>query len=304
MKIHRMLKHGQYDLVIVNTRFYLHSLYGMIFAKKKEIPCITIEHGTSHLSVHNKVLDYIGAAYEHLLTKVECLLCKDFYGVSGACNEWLRHFHVKAKGVLYNSIDIDEFQKVEKSIKYRESYNISNDTIVIAFTGRLLKEKGLIQLMNVVDRLYKKRRDLCLFIAGDGDLEEEVAKRRTDYIIPLGRISFEDIVALLRESDIFCLPSFSEGLSSSILEAAAGQCYILTTKRGGAKELLINEEYGSVIADNNENTLYLELESILEDYTRRQRAVDLTYHRLKTYFIWDRMVDQVEKICERASKSN
>lgn len=299
IKIHRMLNHKQYDIVIVNTRFYLHSLYGMLFAKRRGLPCITIEHGTSHLSVHNSILDRIGAVYEHFLTKIECLLCKDFYGVSGACNEWLMHFHIKAKGVLYNSIDIEAFQQVEEIRKYRKQYNISEDMIAVTFTGRLLKEKGLPQLMSVIERLHKERNDICLFIAGDGDLEKEVENYKSDYIIPLGRIPFIDIVTLLRESDIFCLPSFSEGFSTSILEAAACQCYILTTERGGSKELIINRNYGSIIPDNKEETLYLELKSILDDLDRRKKAVELTYQRLESHFTWDKMVDKVETICDK-----
>lgn len=301
VKIHRMLSHKYYDMVIVNTRFYLHSLYGMIFAKSRSIPCITIEHGTSHLSVHNCLLDCVGSVYEHILTRIERLLCKDFYGVSGACNEWLMHFHIKAKGVLYNSISIEEFQQVKEIPKYRKQYNISDDMTVITFTGRLLREKGLPQLMKVIEKLHKQRKDICLFIAGDGDLEKEVSDYSSDYIIPLGKISFENIVTLLRESDIFCLPSFSEGFSTSILEAAACQCYILTTERGGSKELIISDDYGSIIANNNEETIYFELENILDDIARRRKAVELTYQRLKSCFTWDKMVDQVEMICDKVS---
>ena len=46
--------------MIINTRFYLHSLYGAKFAKSKGIPSIVIEHGTSHLSVNNKLFDTVG----------------------------------------------------------------------------------------------------------------------------------------------------------------------------------------------------------------------------------------------------
>ena len=54
-KINRTLKKKKFDMVIVNTRFYPHSLYGMMFAKKINAKCITLDHGTSHLSVHNMV---------------------------------------------------------------------------------------------------------------------------------------------------------------------------------------------------------------------------------------------------------
>lgn len=299
-KIHKQLLKQRFDMVIVNTRFYPHSLYAMIFARRKKVKCITLDHGTSHLSVHNKCLDAIGGVYEHALTKIGQLFCKDYYGVSGACNEWLAHFHIKAKGILYNSIDLDEVERTSKKHveNYREKYHVPQDAIVIAFTGRLLKEKGLPELLNVMDTLCKEREDVYLFIAGDGDMKEEIDSRKTAHIIPLGRIDFEHIVALLDASDIFCLPSFSEGFSTSILEAVACRCYIVTTARGGAKELLIDEQYGTVIPTNEEKVLYSALKSVLDDKSHREKAVVLAYERVKTHFTWDIVAEQVEAICE------
>lgn len=305
-KIHKILFQKQFDMIIVNTRFYPHSLYGMIFAKMKRVKCITIEHGTSHLSVHSRFWDSIGGVYEHCLTKVDQLFCHDYYGVSEACNRWLQHFHIKAKGVLYNSIDLEEVELLKRSIEkyYRKKYNVPEEAIVITFTGRLLKEKGILSLLNVMERLHKEYENLYLFIAGDGDLEEEIEKRRTDYIIPLGRIEFKDIITLLTETDIFCLPSFSEGFSTSLLEAAACRCYIITTERGGARELLINQDYGTVIPNNNEATLYKAFKQVLGEAEKRKKAVHLTYDRLSTNFTWDIVEKQVEIICESNGKKS
>lgn len=302
--IHEILFQKQFDMIIVNTRFYLHSLYGMIFAKMKRVKCITIEHGTSHLSVHSRLWDFLGGVYEHCLTKVGQLFCQDYYGVSEACNQWLQHFHIKAKGVLYNSIDLNEVELFKRNTEkcFRKKYNVPDDAIVITFTGRLLKEKGILILLNVLEQLHKKYANLYLFIAGDGDLEEEIEKRRTDYIIPLGRIEFKDIITLLTETDIFCLPSFSEGFSTSLLEAAACRCYIITTARGGARELLINQDYGTVIPDNNEATLYEAFKQVLEETEKRKKAVQLTYNRLSANFTWDIVEKQVEIICESKGK--
>ena len=299
-KINRVLKKKKFDMVIVNTRFYPHSLYGMMFAKKIKAKCITLDHGTSHLSVHNKFWDFIGAVFEHSLTKIDQIFCKDYYGVSGACNEWLSHFHIKAKGVLYNSIDLEEVKNIQANMKkmYREKYNISENATVITFTGRLLKEKGLPSLLNVMDKINKEREDIYLFIAGDGDMQYEIDLRKNSHIIPVGRIDFERIVTLLSESDIFCLPSFSEGFSTSILEAAACGCYILTTARGGAKELLINDEYGCVILNNQEELLYDSLMDIINNPDKRKRGIELTYQRIRDNFTWDIVARNVEKICE------
>ena len=299
-KINKVLKNRNFDMIIVNTRFYPHSLYGMILARKMKSKCITLDHGTSHLSVHNKFLDFVGAIFEHTLTKVDQIFCKDYYGVSKACNEWLAHFHIKAKGVLYNSIDLEEVKTVQKNISglYRKKYDIPDKAIVITFTGRLLKEKGLPSLLNVVERINKERKDVYLFIAGDGDMGDEVKSRSNEQIIPVGRIDFEQIVALLTDSDIFCLPSFSEGFSTSILEAAACGCYIITTARGGARELLINDEYGCVIQNNDEELLYNALIETINNPEKRKRGIDLTYKRIEKCFTWEILSKQVERICE------
>ena len=298
-KIYRILRQQKFDMVIVNTRFYFHSLFGMVFARRQKIKCITLDHGTSHLSVHNKFWDFVGGVFEHALTKVDRIFCKDYYGVSLACNEWLSHFHIKARGVLYNSIDLQQIRDMlsEESISYRQKYNIPKNAVVITFTGRLLREKGLPSLLDVMERIEKEREDVFLFIAGDGDMEEEIQRRKGRYIIPLGRIDFENIVALLKETDIFCLPSFSEGFSTSILEAAACGCYIVTTARGGAKELLINEEYGCVIPNNQEDILYHALIEAIDNNERREKGIQLTYARIERKFTWDIVAAQVEKIC-------
>lgn len=297
-KINHILKQKDFDFIMINARFYLHSLYAARYAKKHAIPSICIEHGTSHLSVHNPVLDRMGAMYEHFHTWILKHYCQDYYGVSKACTEWSRHFHIKSKGVLYNAIDLNEIQELQSHIKpiYRDRYNIPKDATVITFTGRLLKEKGLPSLLNVVERLCEEYKDLYLLIAGDGDMKEEVETRKSEHIIPLGRIGFEDIITLLTESDIFCLPSFSEGFSTSILEAAACKCYIVTTARGGAKELLINDEYGCVIPNNSEEVLFDALKNVIEDRDKRVRGVKLAYERLENNFTWNQVGEKVERI--------
>lgn len=297
-KLHKRIWETPYDMVIINTRFYIHSLYAAYQSKRRKIPCITIEHGTSHLSVHHKVWDTIGAVYEFFLTQAGRLFCKEYYGVSLACNKWLEHFGIKGKGVLYNSIDLGEVKELQRTADhtYRKRFHISQETVVITFTGRLLKEKGLPQLMNVIDRLHAEGEDCCLMIAGDGDMEEEIRKRGSDFLIPLGRLSFQEIISLLDESDIFCLPSFSEGFSTSILEAGACGCYVVTTARGGAKELLLDENYGSVLPDNEEEGLYKELKRLLMCKEERQEAAKRTYKRIEECFTWEIVADSIEKI--------
>ena len=102
--------------------------------------------------------------------------CKEFYGVSEACNEWLKHFNIAAKSTIYNAIDIDEINDLMKNpVKsYRKDYNIKDDDIVVTFTGRLLKEKGVLSAIEAVKKINKDNKKIDLFIAGKGELEQEI----------------------------------------------------------------------------------------------------------------------------------
>lgn len=297
-KIHHILKNKKFDFVIVNTRFYIHSVYGQWFAHNKQVKVITIDHGSSHLSVGNPVFDFIGGIYEHLITKIGQLFCSDYYGVSKACICWLKHFHIEAKGILYNSVDVEKIESIlkTKDKNYRTMYNIPGDAMLITFTGRLLPEKGVPQLIEAFEMIQKKYQNVYLMLAGDGKLENYVNGHKSEHLISLGRKSFEDVVRLLLETDIFCLPSFSEGFSTSILEAIVCRCYVVTTEKGGARETFPTDKYGMVIPNNEVSILTKALERAIESPEERAGAVELAYNRLKKNYTWDIVATKVDSL--------
>lgn len=294
-RLYKKIEKEQYDMVIVNTRFYLHSICGVRYAKRHNQRAIVIDHGTSHLSVHNRILDAVGGAWEHFITRIDYHYCKEYYGVSEASCEWLKHFGINANGVLYNAIDLDAIELIKKNKKadFRQIYNIPSSARVIAFTGRLLEEKGIIPLIESVEQLCAQRDDVYLFLAGDGDLNEYVKEHQAEHIIPLGRLAFEDIISMLSDSDIFCLPSFSEGFSTSVLEAVACGCYVITTERGGSKEMITSREYGMIIKNNEKQRVYDALIEIIDKDDEREMACIKCYDKLKSNYTWDIVSDKV-----------
>lgn len=294
-RLYKEIERNDFDLVIVNTRFYLHSICGVRYAKMHNQKSIMIDHGTSHLSVHNKVLDTIGGCWEHFITRIDYHYCKEYYGVSEASCEWLKHFGINAKGVLYNAIDLEQIEQIKSNKKqdFREKFGITENAKVIAFTGRLLKEKGIIPLVESVEKICEQRDDVYLFLAGDGDLDEYVKEHSSNHIIPLGRLSFESIIDMLVDSDIFCLPSFSEGFSTSVLEAVACGCYVITTERGGSKEMITSRDYGMIIKNNEQKRVYDALLQIVDNDGERRMACERCYDKLKNNYTWDIVSDKV-----------
>lgn len=298
-KTHKLLMQIKFDFVMVNTRFYFHSLYGVLFAKMQNAQCIIVDHGTSHLNLHNPMLNFAENIYEHTITKIEQLFCHEFYGVSMASVEWLRHFHIHAKGALYNAVDIDKINRIKNGRlrDFRQEYGVPDDGMMICFTGRLIKEKGIYQLVEAVRKLNSNsgHKRYYLFIAGDGEEYQQIYEQKSEQVILLGRINMEEVIGLLSQADVFCLPSDSEGFSSSVLEAAACKCFVITTEKGGSKELIVDRNHGIIIPDNKLENVMNALEDASENQDYRDSAVETAYDRLIHNYTWDIVA---QKVCE------
>lgn len=294
-ELDKKLTEKQFDLVVINARFYIHSLYAANFAKKNNIKCITIEHGSTHLSVDNKILDMVVAQVEHFVTALLKRKCKDYYAVSNAAGKWSSHFGIKSKGTLYNAVDIEHIiaSKNKSVCNYRKEYGIPDSAILITFTGRLLKIKGVYELLDAFKRT--NRDDLYLIYAGDGPEMDELKKRANDRVFFLGQIDFDHIVSLLDASDIYCLPSVSEGMSTSVLEAIATNTFVITTYNGGAREVITSDEYGIITMSNTVFETQVAIEKAL-DKEYRKTATEKAYQRLMEGFTWQKTAENLEKL--------
>lgn len=286
------LSKKHFDLVVINARFYIHSLYAADFAKKNGIKSITIEHGSTHLSVDNKMLDFVVAQVEHFVTRKLKKKCSDYYAVSKAAGEWSGHFGIESKGTLYNAVDIDSIaEATSKNVcDYRKEYNVPQDATVITFTGRLLKIKGVYELLDAFKDI--NRDDLYLFYAGDGPEKDGLKVKSNDRVVFLGQIDFEHVVSLLKASDIYCLPSVSEGMSTSVLEAIATHTFVITTYNGGARELITSEEYGIITKGNTVNETKAAIEKAMET-SYRNKACNNAYQRLVDGFTWQKTAENL-----------
>ena len=280
------------DYIICNTRYYQTSILGSKVSKDKKCPLYVIDHSSNHISVGNKILDFFGSIYEHHLTKKIKRYNPKFYGVSKRCNKWLKHFDIKASGVFYNAID----DKV-----YNEFYHEVNngDTIVLSYIGRIIKEKGVLNLLEAFSELRKKYSNIVLHIAGDGPLLEKIKNEYTDsHIHFLGKLNYEEVMNLCVKTDIFVHPSmYPEGLPTSILEAGVMKCAVVATDRGGTKEVINNSNVGLIVKENVED-LVKKLDFLLSNYDEMNKLKENIHNRIIHNFTWKQTAKAIEKELE------
>ena len=117
----------------------------------------------------------------------------------------------------------------------RKNYNISSDSIILLFLGRLSKDKGILDLANVFNEILMKKisKDIYLFLVGS---DEENIKIKIEALCKknLKKIFFIEFTdypeKYMAAADIFCLPSYREGFGMAALEASACELPVITSK--------------------------------------------------------------------------
>lgn len=266
------LKSIVFDGVLVNTRFYIHSVIGVHLAEGQGLRAIVLDHGSAYLTLGSKFIDWVIARYEDVMSSYLKRCRVDFYGISKKSVEWLSHFGIEAKGIIGNSIDAAAYRRKASNRDFRGEASIPSDDMLVVFAGRLVPEKGVGVLIDAMSEVSDK--PISLIVAGDGPMRSVVLKSRNPRVRWVGKLDQADIVAMLICADVFCLPSRSEGFSTSLLEASACGIPSIVTPVGGAEELIPSPAFGFILKNSSVEELVSEL---LEALRKKEMLAEMGF---------------------------
>ena len=285
------------DGVLVNTRFYPHSLIGMRFARERGLAPVVLDHGSAYLTFGNPALDLGVRAYEQVVTRWGRRYYGRYFGISEKSAAWLATFGIRSEGVITNAIDARAYREAASGRDLRAELDLCADQLLVAFVGRLIPEKGVRALVEASRDERLARAGVVLALAGDGPLAGEVAAAEGACLRPLGRLSREDTAALLLQADLLCLPTRSEGFSTTLLEAAACGCPALVTDVGGARELIPDASFGRIMPDARPETIVRELLALAARAGELPAMGERCRARAERLFSWDATAAAVERAC-------
>ncbi|HWR17307.1 MAG TPA: glycosyltransferase [Terriglobales bacterium] len=214
----------------------------------------------------------------------------------------LRDFHAKqafcpAKriGVIYNGVNVDKFKPMPDARRdARQELGISSTTCVFGTIGRLVPIKDQQTLLISVANLAGQGMDVAAMIVGDGPLQQELRAIAERHPALQGRAHFTgartDTPRLLNAMDAFVLPSISEGMSNTLLEALATGLPLVATKVGGNPEVLGNDKCGSVFAPRDIGALSQILAELAGNAERRGVMGGNSRRRAVSTFSLEKMV--------------
>lgn len=146
----------------------------------------------------------------------------------------------------------------------------------VLFVGRLLHGKGLSLLFEAVAELRGRGLDVTVTVVGDGPARAEVeaavrALWLSEHVHFLGSVGQDDLRARYAAADLFCLPSFAEGIPVVAMEAMAMELPVVTTRIMGIPELVEDGTNGLLVPPGRVDALTDALEHLIRAPEERRR---------------------------------
>lgn len=289
--LRRLSRENNYDIIDANGHLALMpcSLAAMR-TKKPSIATIHDLYLGQWGSMYKSIMSLPGVPFEFLSARMpfDRVLC---------VNTTLRKKLIEVAGikprnvqVLQSGIDTKFIDKIKASRKDKR----------IIYVGRLAAQKSVDTLIKSYARLDKSIRDEYeLWIVGAGDERQELeglARSLDINVIFTGFIkNDEDVLRLMKKSEIFVLPSRRESLGLSVLEAMYCGCAVVSTACDGPRDYIKNGQNGLLTNIGDESGMARSLELVAADSTSRKRMQENARKTAHGYD-WDIVVSRIADV--------
>ncbi len=301
IKIAQFIKRRKIDLL--HTHLLDSNFYGAIASLLAKCPQVCTEHGDAHHSIYKKDISIWTKYFFIALIAHKIIAVSKF-----TANKLKKMIYFKDKiSVIYNGIDtsIFELNNKEDRILIRKSLGIPDNAIIVICVANLYPAKGHETLLKAISLIYDKLPNLHVILAGKGQLKDTIEKQANILRIQ-NRIHIlglrNDVPDLLKASDIFVLPSFSEAMPLSLLEAISSGLPVIATNVGGIPEIIEHKKSGFIIPPGDYKLLAMKiLELAICDKERKDMGLQAKKIARKKFDI-SIMTSQYEAIYKEYAK--
>lgn len=201
-----------------------------------------------------------------------------------------------------NGVALDRFQERSTTTALRQRFHIPSGHVVIGSVGRLVEVKHYHHLITALAGLIRQQMPISGVLIGDGPLRSALQEQAETLGIA-ERVHFlgrrDDVPALLPLLDLFVLPSRSEGMSNTILEAMATGLPVVATAVGGTPEMVVDGETGRLVLPEDPKGLEAVLATLLANAEQRRYMGQQARRRVETLYSLSAMVRAYETLYEQ-----
>lgn len=274
---------------------YKSDALGLLLSRLHPMRLVTTVHGWTHETrrtrLYYRVDNWCIPRYRHVIA------------VSPKLRDHCLKLGVKPHRLSYipNAIDPDEYLRQSTPQAIRYDLGVRADRLVIGVVGRLSKEKGVDRALKLVARLRDQHPLVELHLVGDGPERDRLEHLAAAMNIA-DRTCFwgwqESARRFYEMMDLVLLPSHTEGLPNTVLEAMAMGLPVAATDVGGVRDLLDDGACG-VILPQLETIWPTLIEPLLSDAALRATLGQRSRWRIEEHFSFDTRMQRIAQVYDK-----
>lgn len=208
-----------------------------------------------------------------------------------------------------NGIDTNEFDpnKVSEETKneIRNDLGIAKEDKVFLFVGRVVKDKGINELVEAFNSLHSKNPNAHLVIVGNFERELDPLQPETENLIAthshIHSVGYKtNVIDYFAIADVLTFPSYREGFPNVVMQAAAMQLNCIVSDINGCNEIITNGENGWIIPVKNEGMLTDRmqwcLDNPIESKAMGMKNREIMLSNYERSFVWNEILKEYQKL--------
>lgn len=278
---------------LIHSHEFFTNVLGCMVAKLANLPVITTVHGKSYYTDRGRRR----LAYRAVARCADCFV---------TVSDDLKTFLAGALGIppsrmttVHNGVDPGQYLAADGHADKRAELGLPPDAVVLGAVGSLYPVKGHTYLLQALTRILPVHPQVTVVLVGRGDLRAELeAEVRTsglqDHVRFLG--FRPDVTDLLATFDIFVLPSVSEGLPLSLLEAMAMAKPVVASAVGGIPEVVLPGRTGLLVPPADPRALAEAILSLLDNAPLAKQIGQQARDHVAGHFTLARMLERYQTL--------
>jgi glycosyltransferase involved in cell wall biosynthesis len=250
------------------------------------------------------------------IDKLLCACATDIYPEGKGVKNDLKSYGITQKPLKVlangnvNGIDLDHYSlqalSLDQAKKIRQELEIADNDFVFVFVGRLVKDKGINELVQAFDELRLANVKLLLV----GPFESKLDPLHTDTLKNIkehpGIISVglqKDVRPYFAISDALAFPSYREGFPNVVMQAGAMELPAIVTNINGCNEIIQEGVNGTIIPPKNVEALKIAMRRMVTDDVYRlslkKNARSMIASRYKQKLVWEALLEEYRQLVQR-----
>lgn len=287
---------------VIHAHDWLVAYAGRSISKIFGIPLVTTIHATEHgrnLGLHNRIQLEINEIERNLALEANHVICCSNYMREEICN--LFGTGSEKITVIPNGVDPELFAALPE----KSNFSIKKNEKVVFFLGRLVPEKGILQLVNAFSQVLAEVPEARLYIGGRGPLKSVLEKRCCElgieeYVVFTGFIYEKERNYLYNQARVAVFPSLYEPFGIVALEAMATRTPVIVGDVGGLSEIIEEGVTGLKVKAGNEDELAKAIIRILADDDLAQSLERNANKMVRSIYSWESIAHKTAEVYEHA----